>query len=152
MNVCVVVSCDVYPHGGILQYAYSSFQDPVAPPRTSSIHSARFAPSLHWLVVIALVLGSMLSSIGLVSSHGLAAVAAVQQQDGHSHDELGSMATAHTDGLGHPHHGADHSHEKAHALPGAWLTAAPQLPSWWAMSRPWIEMVAAPRLERPPMV
>lgn len=54
-------------------------------------------------------------------------------------------------GADHPHHETDHSHDNSHALPMQWASAATLLPSWQSQVRPWIEMVQASRLERPPM-
>ena len=117
------------------------------------------------LVVVVIMFGAIISSVGGTSSHGLAAFAAalhvvtpasLDTSDEHMHDQaLGDEGIGRlTQGAGadHPHHhGADHSHDKAHALPVAWDSVAPQLPSWFGLVRPWIEMVQASRLERPPM-
>jgi hypothetical protein len=114
---------------------------------------------MRWLVLVVIMVGTIISSIGGTSSHGLAAFPAALHVTGFSSDE--SHEHAHEDeGMGlltqsasadHPHHGADHSHDKAHTLPVAWSSAAPQLPGWFGLVRPWIEMVQASRLERPPM-
>jgi hypothetical protein len=95
---------------------------------------------MRWLVLVVIMFGTILSSMGGTSSHGLAAMATT------FHDA--SSATADAD---HAHHGADHSHDNAHALPVALSSAAPQLPGWRVRVRPWIQMVEASRLERPPM-
>jgi hypothetical protein len=126
-----------------------------------SLRPNRAALGVRWLVLVTIMFGALISSIGSTSSHGLAAIAAVlhvapsfsDESHGHSHEDLGGElamvdASASAD---HHHHGADHSHDKAHALPLAWRSAAPQPPSWWLLVKPWIEMVQASRLERPPM-
>jgi len=112
-----------------------------------------------------ILLGTVLSSIGGTNSHGLAAITASlhatpaladapnKQAHGHAHgdEEDEWMAAGHGAAPDHPHHGADHSHDKAHALPTAWRSSAPQLPVWLGHVLPWTEMVQADRLERPPM-
>ena len=105
------------------------------------------------LVLLALVLGTVLTAMGNVKSHGLAELAAVHQDahlhedDAHDHHLSGVNAAA-----AHAHHGADHSHDKAHALPQAWGYIAAQPSSWENTPRLWVELVEAFRLERPPMV
>ncbi|WP_374407289.1 hypothetical protein [Hydrogenophaga sp.] len=133
-----------------------------------SLPPDRAALGLRWLVLVVIMFGTVFSSIGGTSSHGLAAIAASihvaplssdgshEHAHGHAHeDEQGG-----DDGLAivnlsaaadHSHHGPDHSHDKAHALPVAWISSAPPLPDWVGRVRPWIEMVQASRLERPPM-
>lgn len=119
------------------------------------------ALSVRWLVMVVILFGTIISSVGGTNSHGLASIAPALQvarlssdeSHGHQHVNSGGESTmvsqsADTD---HPHHGADHSHDKAHALPVAWSSAAPQLPRWRGLIRPWIEMVQASRLERPPI-
>lgn len=121
---------------------------------------------VRWLVLLVILFGTVFSSIGSISSHGLAAMAAamhdtpgssdVSSDHGHVHDdETGGDGGWHEASLGtvveHAHHGADHSHDKAHALPTAWRSAAAQLPVWLGHVLPWTEMVRADRLERPPM-
>lgn len=131
-------------------------------PRLSrSLRPDRVALSVRWLVVMVILFGTIISSIGGVNSHGIAAIAATLHaappaagtEHGHAHDEGDSELTAGTHGASadHPHHGADHSHDKAHALPSLWSVAPPLLPAWFERVRPWIEMVQASRLERPPM-
>lgn len=117
------------------------------------------ALGMRWLVLVVIMFGTIISSIGSTSSHGLAAISATlhaaPSSPGESHehvheDEDIAMVNQGAD-TDHPHHGADHSHDKAHALPVAWGSASPQLPSWRVVVRPWIEMIQASRLERPPM-
>lgn len=125
---------------------------------------------MGWLVLVVILFGTILSSIGGTSSHGLAAFQAAlhvtpasldtSHEHGHEHahedededEDEGIGRVTQSAGADHPHHhGADHSHDKAHALPIAWLSAAPLLPVWFGHVRPWIEMIQAFRLERPPM-
>lgn len=120
------------------------------------------ALGMRWLILVMIMFGTVISSMGLTNSHGLAAIAATHhlapsssdESHGHAHgnpgDEFEAVdASASAD---HPHHHAlDHSHDTPHALPVAWSSAVPQLPSWRVLVRPWIEMVQASRLERPPM-
>jgi hypothetical protein len=126
-----------------------------------SLRPNRAALGARWLVMVVILFGALVSSIGSTSSHGLAAIAAVlhvapsssNESHGHTHEDLGGeLAVANESASAdHHHHGADHSHDKAHALPAAWHSAAPQLPGWLGHVRPWIEMVQASRLDRPPM-
>ena len=124
----------------------------------------RAALSMGWLVLVAILFGTIISSIGATSSHGLAAFPAAlhatpasldtSREHVHEHAQEDEGLGWATQGAGadhHHHHGADHSHDKAHALPVAWHSVAPQLPGWFGLVRPWIEMVQASRLERPPM-
>jgi hypothetical protein len=117
---------------------------------------------MRWLALVVIMFGTIISSIGGMNSHGLAAIAAAHhaapsaadETHGHVHKDDRGADVAMLEpsaGADHPHHGADHSHDKAHALPVAWSTAAPQLPDWRVRVRPWIEMIQASRLERPPM-
>ena len=124
----------------------------------------RAALGMGWLVLVVIMFGTIISSIGGTSSHGLAAFATAlhvtptsmdtfhAHVHEHAHEDEGIGLVTQSAGADHPHHhGADHSHDKAHALPVAWRSAAPQLPGWFGLVRPWIEMVQASRLERPPM-
>ena len=54
-------------------------------------------------------------------------------------------------GPNHPHHQADHSHDNPNTLPIMWSSTAMLHRSWQLQVLPWIEMVQASRLERPPM-
>jgi hypothetical protein len=122
---------------------------------------------MRWVVLLVILFGTIISSVGGMYSHGIAAIAAVSHVSAASSDteHHRSHGHAHEDGDGdgewvegrhgasadHPHHGADHSHDKAHALPAAWHSAAPMLPAWFGHAVLRIEMVEASRLERPPM-
>ena len=119
---------------------------------------------MRWLVLVVIMFGTIISSVGGTSSHGLAAFQAAhhftptsldtshEHVHEHAHEDEGMGLVTQTAGADHPHHhGADHSHDKAHALPVAWRSTAPQLPGWFGLVRPWVEMVQASRLERPPM-
>lgn len=119
------------------------------------------ALGMRWLVMVVILFGTIISAVGGTNSHGLASMATALQvtrlssDESHEHLHVNSggesamvSQSAETD---LPHHGADHSHDKAHALPVAWSSAAPQLPGWRGLIRPWIEMVQASRLERPPI-
>lgn len=117
---------------------------------------ARPAPpsrAVRYLMLMALIVGTVLAAMGNFKSHGLAAIHASQhvapccqeEPPGHAHHDDGGHGTTE-----HAHHGADHSHDKAHALPRAWGSAAALPPSWLAQAPPWLERVEASRLERPP--
>lgn len=116
------------------------------------------ALGVRWLVLAVFMFGTIVSSIGGTSSHGIAAITTVrhvapfsfEESHEHAHDNEGSGAVNQSKGADHPHHGADHSHDSAHALPTAWSTAAAQLPVWLGIVLPWSEMIQAARLERPP--
>ena len=128
---------------------------------SSSLRPTGAALGMRWLVLVVIMFGTTISAIGGTNSHGLAAIAATlhaapsfpNEPHGHVHeDQGGELAMVdQSAGADHIHHGTDHSHDKAHVLPVAWSSAAPQLPSWRVLVRPWIEMVQASRLERPPM-
>jgi hypothetical protein len=114
---------------------------------------------MRWLVLLVILWGTFASSVGGTNSHGIAALADEIHADpglsvaapGHAHaDEDGAWA-AHGATADHPHHAADHSHDKAHALPAAWRANAPLLPLWFGHTPVWIESVEPSRLERPPM-
>lgn len=126
-----------------------------------------FAPSLirPWLVpdarfwVLAVVLAGMLaSSIGLVNSHGLAALASAQHRDesvqghghGHLHHGRGDAAVADVP-LAHAHHNADHSHDNAQVPSHALASVAPVQPDWRIFNPTRTKGLVAYRLERPPM-
>ena len=119
---------------------------------------------MGWLVMVVILFATIISSIGRTGSHGLAAFPAAlhvtvasldtthEHAHEHAHGDEGIGGVTQRAGADHPHHhGADHSHDKAHALPVAWSSAAPRLPGWFGHVRPWIEMVRGSRLERPPM-
>ena len=123
----------------------------------------RAALGMRWLVLAVIMLGTIISSIGGTSSHGLAAFPTAlhvapmsldtfpEHVHEHAQEDEGAGLVIQSAGADHPHHGADHSHDKAHALPVAWSSVAPPLPGWFGLVRPWIEMVQSSRLERPPM-
>lgn len=127
---------------------------------TRSTRPDRAALGVRWLVLLVILLGTVISSVGGMYSHGIAAIAAVSHtspassdtEHDHAHEDGdGAFVWCHDASADHPHHGADHSHDKAHALPITWDVAAPQLPVWTGHARLWIEMVEPSRLERPPM-
>jgi hypothetical protein len=116
---------------------------------------------MRWLILAVIMFGTILSSIGSMNSHGLAAIGTAIHADVSVSDEMhvhahgdrgGEIAVSdQSAGMDHPHHGADHSHDNSHALPITWPSTATQLRSWKLQVRPWVEMVQASRLERPPM-
>ncbi|MDP2016185.1 MAG: hypothetical protein Q8K41_06080 [Hydrogenophaga sp.] len=120
---------------------------------------------MRWLVLVVIMFGTMISSVGGMNSHGIALISEAlhasstnpdTQRDlkhGHVHEDgFDGLATVSHGTIGdHPHHGVDHSHDKAHALPTTWSMATPQLPAWYGHVRQLIEMIQASRLERPPM-
>jgi hypothetical protein len=136
------------------------------PRRHAPILTAtRSARPMRWLVLLAFVFGVVVSSVGTVRSHGIAALAqalphAVLTQanhaHGHAHEEAnddahGASATLDPDApVAHAHHGVDHSHDTAHVLPMAWPSIAPHPPAWAGLERALRETVRSARLERPP--
>lgn len=128
---------------------------------SSSMRPSWAALGMRWLVLAALMFGTILSAIGSMNSHGLAAIgtalhagsSASDGMHGHVHGDRGGeiVVSNQSAGSDHPHHQADHSHDNSHALPIAWSTTATLLRSWQLQVWPWIEMVQASRLERPPM-
>lgn len=132
------------------------------PHVSPSLRPTKAALGMRWLVLVVILFGTIVSSIGGTNSHGLAAIAAPlhtapsfsDDPHGHVHEAQGvELATVvQSAEADHPHHGADHSHDNVHALPVAWGSASLQLPNWWMLVRPWVEMIQASRLERPPMV
>ncbi len=121
----------------------------------------RSALGVRWLIMVVILFGTIISAVGGTNSHGLASMATVLQvtrlssdeSHGHLHVNTGgeSAMVSQSADTDHPHHGVDHSHDKAHALPVAWSSGAPQLPGWWGLVQPRIAVVQASRLERPPM-
>ncbi|MES2889690.1 MAG: hypothetical protein V4739_16980 [Pseudomonadota bacterium] len=124
----------------------------------------RTALGMRWLVLLVILFGTLISSVGGVNSHGIAAIAAVSHMSpassdtehdhahGHAHEDgEGDLVSGHGASADHPHHGADHSHDKAHALPITWSVAVPLLPGWIGQAQLRIDMAEASRLERPPM-
>lgn len=108
-----------------------------------------------WLLAVVLA-GMLLSSVGLVNSHGLAALICAQQGDesaqshGHSHHDEGDAAVADVP-LVHAHHSADHSHDNAQAPSLALASVAPVPPDWRIFNPTRMKGLVAYRLERPPM-
>ena len=108
---------------------------------------------LRWLVFVVLIWGTLVSSVGLTTSHGLADLAvadhgvASDDAHGHAHDE--DVPVADPAG-GHPHHAADHSHDKAHALPEQLAVAPAASPERIAVAQAWVPGLEAGRLDRPP--
>ena len=161
--------CNLYPLGEVTISPLNSRpqQTFMIPNQPSSMRPYRPALSMRWLVLVVILFGTLISSVGSMNSHGLAALVVgfhgapssgstsheLERDHGHSHevedDDLEMMG--HVAPPDHPHHGADHSHDKAHALPTAWETTSPQLPIWIGVVRPWAELVQGSRLERPPM-
>lgn len=155
---------EFYPPGEvtiILFFGLKTQLHPMTLLVSCSLRPNGAALSVRWLVLVVIMFGTIISSIGSTGSHGLAVISAAlhvappssAESHGHVHEDRGGELAMKNQSAGtdHPHHGADHSHDKAHALPVAWSSAAPQLPGWWGLGRPWIEMVQASRLERPPM-
>lgn len=126
-------------------------------PLTSSLRPNGTALGVRWLVLVVILLGTVFSSIGGTNSHGIAAIAATLHatstaaNTSHAHEDSEWEMAGHGATADHPHHGSDHSHDKAHALPVAWNSATPQIPGWFGHEQPWIETVRAYRLDRPPM-
>lgn len=169
-GMCVwLFHCKQYPLGEVTISPLNSQpqQTSMTPIQPSSMRPSRPALGMRWLVLVVILFGTLISSVGSMNSHGLAALVAGfhdapsmestshehERDHDHSHevedDELEMMG--HVAPPDHPHHGADHSHDKAHALPAAWETTSPLLPVWIGVVRPWAELVQVSRLERPPM-
>lgn len=108
---------------------------------------------LRWLVLVALIWGTLVSSVGLTTSHGLAGLAvadhgvASDDAHGHAHDE--DVPVVDPAG-GHPHHAADHSHDKVHALPEQLAVAPAASPERIAVAQALVTGLEADRLDRPP--
>jgi len=118
-----------------------------------------------WLVpdayiwVLALVLAGMLaSSIGMVNSHGLAALALAEHGNvlahghghGHSDHEGGDAAVAEPS-FAHAHHNADHSHDNTQVPSLVLRSVAPSQPDWRVFTPAKMKGLVTYRLERPPM-
>lgn len=145
-----------YYTGGIDLKGPHSF---MTPRPSYSLRPRRAAPGMQWLVLLVFKFGAVVSAMGGIYSHGIAAIMAADQATptSPSHDHArapddGEWPNAGRDAtVDHPHHGADHSHDKAHDLPAAWIAAVPQLHAWLGRVRPWIGAGPASRLEGPPM-
>lgn len=127
---------------------------------SASVPPTRAVQTMRWLVLIVIMFGTVISSVGFTISHGLAAIesphqsAPISGDESHEHANGGHDEVVALDGsesVYHPQHSLDHSHDKAHAAPVSWGSALPQLLGWKMQVRPWIETVQASRLERPPM-
>lgn len=107
-----------------------------------------------WLVAV-LLLGMLLSSLGHTSSHGIAAIAGVQHgqntDHGHSHDDEPDGPLTTSDASHAHHNSADHSHDKAHALPLKLSIHLPEAPIWRPLTHPLDAGWVVFRLDRPPM-
>ncbi|WPC67560.1 hypothetical protein SBP18_03380 [Rhodoferax ferrireducens] len=112
------------------------------------------------LILLGMLFGTIFSSMGGVTSHGLAEFAAGQHNvdgisvdaPGHSHDDDDDAKPAFPDaGADHAHHAADHSHDKSHVPSSAMTVAMSMAASRPTTARQWVELVEAFRLERPPM-
>lgn len=105
-------------------------------------------------VLVSILIGNLLSSVGALDTHALATLDAVQHallkhDDAHGHSH-GDDLLALYEGTSHSHLGADHSHDKAHALPTMLVAAVAAVPYWKPRSAIWTERLTAHRLERPP--
>ncbi len=97
--------------------------------------------------------------MGGVSSHGLAEFAAGQHNldvisvdaHGHTHDDDDAKPTLSDAGGDHPHHSADHTHDKSHVPSNALTVAISMTANRPTTARQWVELVEAFRLERPAM-
>lgn len=92
---------------------------------------SRFILSVCVLILLGMLFGTMVSSMGGVTSHSLAEFAAGQHKiegilvdaHGHSHDDDGAKPAFSDAGADHPHHSADHTHDKSH-VPSSAMTVA----------------------------
>jgi hypothetical protein len=118
-------------------------------------------PRPRWLrcgmrlgVLLVILVGTLLSSLGGLHSHGLKTLDVIQHAEategdshGHSHEEAD---LALFDGRSHTHLGADHSHDKAHALPLMPAVAPVMKPPGKPLVLAWMDRLAIHRLDRPP--
>jgi hypothetical protein len=161
--ICGLVMTDHIPPERLLSSPFAN-DDPLHPMTTClspSTHPSRVARATRWLVLAVIMLGTVLSAIGNMNSHGLAAVgnalhadsSASDETHGHVHGDRGGeiVVSDQSAGPDHPHHQADHSHDNPNTLPIMWSSTAMLHRSWQLQVLPWIEMVRASRLERPPM-
>lgn len=118
-----------------------------------NLHLPDSKTCLRWLVLMALIWGTLVSSVGLTTSHGLTGLAVTDHgvasgdAHGHAHDEDVQVADP---AGGHPHHDADHFHDKAHALPEQLAVAPAASPERIAVAQAWVPGLEAGRLDRPP--
>ncbi|MCM2342252.1 hypothetical protein [Rhodoferax sp.] len=142
--------------GKLLKQSITSMQS--RSPYPSQRH-ARFTLGVCALILLGMLFGAIVSSMGGVTSHGLAEFAASQHNvdaiavdaHGHSHDDDDARPALLDAGADHPHHSADHSHDKSHVPTTAITVAISMASSRPATARQWVELVEAFRLERPPM-
>jgi hypothetical protein len=120
---------------------------------------SRFTLGVCALILLGMLVGAFISSMGGVMSHGLAEFAAGQHKiegisvdaNGHSHDDDGAKPAFSDAGADQPHHSADHTHDKSHVPSSAMTVAISIADSRPTTARQWVERVEAFRLERPPM-
>ncbi len=133
--------------------------------RLSHAHAVRpkwLGRSMRAWVLLVILFGSLLSSLGAVRSHALAALETARHtqvahdaaypsahDDAHGHTHEGDALAAHEGGL-HTHLGSDHSHDKAHALPAMQSVPVSTAPLWKPRSHAWIDRLLTQRLDRPP--
>ena len=131
---------------------------PMTLPVSRFVRFHWIGPELLWWVLLMFMVGMNFSSVGETSSHGLAAISmamhvtAPTSGDSDEHLHQGeAIGVDQSEGGDHPHHAADHSHDKVHALPPAWGKSDFELPRGSGLVRSWRELIQASRLERPPM-
>lgn len=124
------------------------------PVHIASSHPGWVRKGVRAWVLLVILVGTLMSSVGSLHSHSLAALKAVQHEEtvhddshGHSHDD--DVLERYSGPL-HSHLGSDHSHDKAHALPDIPSFSASAPPFWGAASPEWLDRLVAHRLERPP--
>lgn len=106
-------------------------------------------------VLLVIFMGTLLSSLGNLHSHGFQTLDAIQHAEaaalddahGHTHED---ESLTYVDGVSHSHLGADHSHDKAHALPVEPDVVLAMKPLRKARMLSWMDRLASRRLERPP--
>ncbi len=105
-------------------------------------------------VLLVILVGTLLSSLGALHAHALAPLDAVQHAQaehgdapGHSHEDESSAAY---EGPSHTHLGADHSHDKAHCLPVMPRLCLNSVTPWKPRPLCWRDRLMSHRLERPP--
>lgn len=120
---------------------------------------SRFTLGVCALILLGMLVGAFISSMGGVMSHGLAEFAAGQHNldgisvdaHGHTHDDDDAKPALSDAGVDHPHHSADHTHDKSHVPSNALVVAILMAANRPTTARQWVELVEAFRLERPPM-
>ena len=132
--------------------------NPRSPNR--SVCPTRLGRAVRVWVMMAMLVGTLISSLGVMNTHALAVLDALgaadmardsdhdhEHEHGRSHDNGG---LANGDETAHTHLGSDHTHDKAHALPGLPKWSGTDTPDWTRRAVAWSDRLLVHRLERPP--